>query len=108
MIWQTVFCVLAALGLVLLLWLIFGMAVLPRRPKRGQLAWLWQAEGDGATLLRQYEAYAWLRETGLCPERLILWDAGLDPEARRMVQHWADSDPRVTLVESSATLQDLL
>ena len=108
MVWQTIFCVLAALGLVLLLWLIFGAFVLPTRPKQGRMAWLWQAEGDEAALLRQYEAYVWLRESGVAPEQLVLWDAGLEPEALRLAQYWERSDPRVTLVESGTTFGQML
>jgi len=108
MVWQTILCILAALGIVLLLWLIFGAFVLPMRPRRGRLAWLWQAEGDEAALLRQYEAYAWLRETGLAPTQLVLWDAGLDPDALRLAQYWADSDPRVTLVEGNIPINNAL
>ncbi len=108
MVWQTIFCILAALGLVLLLWLLFGAFVLPLRPKRGQIAWLWRAEGSEAALQKQYEAYAWLRESGLCPSRLILWDAGLDPDALRLARLWANSDPRITLVDSAQALDEMM
>lgn len=108
MFWQTVFCILAALGLVLSLWLLFGARALPFRPRRGQIAWLWRAEGNEEALLRQYEAYAWLRESGLGPMRLILWDAGLEPAARHLAQQWAERDARITLVDGSQRIDEIL
>ena len=103
MIWQLIISFLTAMGIVLLLWLFFGALVLPMKPA----AWLWQAQGDAQTLQKQYEAYVWLRESGLGPARLILWDAGLDQEALRLARWWAYSDGRILFAEGSARLNEL-
>lgn len=101
MVWQTIFCVLAACGLVLVIWVLFGGLLLPLRPRRGRIALLWQAAGDERALRRSYRALVWLRESGLGPRELILWDGGLTPEARQVAEALAQTDPRIRWAEGT-------
>ena len=105
MIGQTVLCVLAACGLVTVLWVFLGARLLPLRPRRGAVALLWRAEGGEAAFRRTYEALSWLRETGLGPQEIIFWDAGLSANARAAAEMIARSNAGVRLADGSQTLE---
>jgi len=101
MVWQTIFCVLAACGMAMVIWAVFGGWLLPLRPKHGELMTLWRAAGDEATLRSTLEARSWLRESGLAPQTLVIWDVGLDAAARRCAETAARADPRIELVDGA-------
>ena len=106
MIGQTVLCMLAACGLVTVVWVFLGAQLLPLRPRRGAVALLWRVEGGEAAFRRTYEALSWLRETGLGPQEIILWDAGLSANARSAAEALARSGA-VRLADGQQTLETI-
>lgn len=105
MVWQTILCVLAACGLVLVVWVCLGACVLPLRPRRGRIYILWRMEGGADDLHRCRQSLTWLRESGLLPTEWILWDGGLTPDARRVARLLPRLDPRIHWAEPEQTLE---
>ena len=105
MVWQIILCFLAACGLVMVIWVFLGARMLPLRPKAGSLLLLWRAAGGEPELRRTYEALSWLRESGLAPQTMVIWDDGLDDGARRAAAAIARADPRVHVADGAQILQ---
>ena len=93
MVWQTILCVLAACGLVLVVWVCLGAWMLPLRPRRGRIYILWRMEGGADDLHRCRQSLTWLRESGLTPD------------ARRVARSLPRLDPRIHWAEPEQTLE---
>lgn len=105
MIWQTILCFLAACGLVMVIWVFLGARILPLRPKMGTMILLWRAAGGEAELRKTYEALSWLRESGLTPQTMVIWDDGLDECARCAAAAMARADLRVRVADGAQILE---
>jgi hypothetical protein len=69
MIWMIVCAVLAAAGLILIVWALLGWCVLP--PRREAVT-IYRLSASEPQLERQVRAFVWSRESGLAGGRLIL------------------------------------
>ncbi len=76
----------AALGLVTLAWLAFGHLLLPRELEPGGLYAVLPARGDGEHLEQDLRRLLWLRDSGAPRVPIIIADAGLSPQGRRVAQ----------------------
>lgn len=74
----------AALGLVTLAWLAFGHLLLPRELEQGRLYAVLPARGDGETLEQDLRRLLWLRDSGVARVPIVIADAGLSPQGRRV------------------------
>ena len=76
----------AALGLVTLAWLAFGHLLLPRELEPGGLYAVLPARGDGEHLEQDLRCLLWLRDSGAPRVPIVIADAGLSPQGRRVAQ----------------------
>ena len=77
MIWMIVCAVLAAAGLILIVWALLGWCVLP--PRREAVT-IYRLSASEPQLERQVWAFVWSRESGLAGGRLILAGGEEAPE----------------------------
>lgn len=73
---------LAAFGLVCILWLLYGHMVLPVGRGSAQTTALVLAAGEGADLEHTVTGLRWLRRCGLWRGTIVIRDCGLTPEGR--------------------------
>lgn len=78
MVEDIILCVLAACGVLLLLWCAAGWALFPCR---GRAFTLLYVTGEAEALERTLRAQRWLRKSGLLYGRVIVVDCGLLPRA---------------------------
>lgn len=87
MLLNIVIALLAALGLSLLLWLLRGVMLTPvRLGKHQQLALVLTVSGESPELEHTVDSLLWLVENGTLRGQLLLRDAGMDDETRRVAE----------------------
>lgn len=83
MIWMIVCAVLAAAGLILIVWALLGWCVLP--PRREAVT-IYRLSASEPQLERQVRAFVWSRESGLAGGRLILAGGEEAPETAALAE----------------------
>lgn len=86
MIWMIVCAVLAAAGLILIVWALLGWCVLP--PRREAVT-IYRLSASEPQLERQVRAFVWSRESGLAGGRLILAGGEEAPETAALAERLA-------------------
>lgn len=86
MIWMIVCAVLAAAGLILIVWALLGWCVLP--PRREAVT-IYRLSASEPQLERQVRAFVWSRESGLAGGRLILAGGAEAPETAALAERLA-------------------
>ena len=92
---------LAVFGLLCLSWLLFGRLLSPASWSAPAYAVV-PARGDGAGLEQTVKGLLWLRAGHLARFTLVIADAGLDSEGRRLARLLADREPGVLLCPLAA------
>ena len=82
--WEGLLTLLAAMGLALLGWVLFGRMVCP--VPGGELVVILPGRDDGSTLERNVRGLMWLRGLGLLRCPVVIADAGLNPDGVRLAQ----------------------
>lgn len=82
---ETVFCFLAALGIVLLGWAVFGQLLLPAR--RNMLS-VFVLIGEEPALEQQIRCWLWLRFAGLAVGDLLMLDIGAGETAAKIAKQF--------------------
>ncbi|MEG1878482.1 MAG: hypothetical protein RR211_02515 [Pseudoflavonifractor sp.] len=85
---------LAATGLLALIWLVFGGLLVPIG---SPLCAVLPARGDGARLEHDVAGLVWLRGGGLLRAQIIIADCGLTPEGKQLAALLAQRDPDLVL-----------
>lgn len=84
MVFEILIAILAACGVLLLIWCAMGLFL---RPIGGrQLLLLYPVRGDAAELEQAARGAAWLQETGLVSAGLTVVDCGLSEEGRQRLR----------------------
>lgn len=86
MIWKLLCALLAAAGLILTAWVLFGWCVLP--PRRSAVT-VYRLSGDEPQLERQVLSFVWSHGSGLCSGRLILAGGEESPQAASLAERLA-------------------
>lgn len=88
-------------GLILLVWCLFGLLMTPVFGEN--MVTLCYCQGDGEKLEQQVRAYGWLREGNLSGGRFVIVDCGLNEEGLSLAQLlrrdylWVDYCPQPAL-----------
>lgn len=103
---EIVFGMLAAWGLIMLIWTLVGAVLLPLR-RRGdlRLTVLLRGNGDPNCLERWLRGLVWVRESGLIWWDIVILSDGLGEESRGIAQRAADQYADV-LVETVDEIKD--
>lgn len=88
---------LAAVGLICLLWTILGRLLTPVGARGAPLYAVVTAKGSGEGLEYTVRSLAWLRGEDLAHCSVILVDAGLDEEGRRVAAYLMERWPGMCL-----------
>ena len=92
MLCEALLTLLAAMGLAMLGWVLFGRMVCP--VPGGELMVILPAKGDGGSLERNVRGLMWLRGLGLLRCPVVIADGGLTPEglrlARLLARRWSE------------------
>lgn len=88
---------LAAVGLLCLAWAFFGRLLTPAGAPGAPLYAVVTAQGDGQGLEYTVRSLAWLRGRDLARCSVILVDAGLDEEGRRVASYLMERWPGMRL-----------
>ena len=96
LVWEGLLTLLAVLGLVLLVWVLFGRMVCPM-PGR-ELVVVLPAKDHGSTLERDIRGLMWLRSLGLLRCPVVIADMGLTPEGVRLAHLLAERWSVVSVV----------
>jgi len=99
MVWQVIFCVLAAAGILLFLWCLAGTFLLP--VAGDGMVIRYRASGGAPALEQTVRSFLWLRETGLIDMPLQIIDDGLDQEARGVAVRLAQKYPCIQLLPAA-------
>lgn len=93
--------ILAAWGLLMLIWTVAGTLLLPlRRRDHLRLTALIQGKGSWPKLERWIRAVLWLRESGFLWCDIVVIGKELDGESKEALQRFIASHPQVRMVES--------
>lgn len=79
---QTLFALLAAMGLLALGWVLFGKLVTPVGSGSGPVYAVVPADGEGEHLEQDVKGLLWLRGGELARFTIVIADNGLDPAGR--------------------------
>lgn len=91
---------LVAGAVVLSLWLLRGCMLRPLRPgKSSALSVRIRVTGPEPALEQTIDALLWLRENKSLPADIVIEDAGMDEETRRVAQLLAKTHSAVTIIE---------
>lgn len=82
---ETVFCFLAALGIVLLGWSAFGYFLLPMRHS---MISVYVLQGEESSLEHQIRCWLWLRFAGFAAGSLLLLDIGAEATAVQIAKQF--------------------
>ena len=96
MIWQIVSCVLAAAGVLLFLWCLFGAFVLPVATPG--LTAVYRARGNAQDMEQMVRGFAWLCGTGMMEMPLQILDCGMDQDALQRAEHLARQHPYIQII----------
>lgn len=99
LLWELLGTLLAAFGLLCVLWLIYGHMLLPVGQGKTQTTALVRSAGTGADLEHTVAALRWLRRCGLWRGIIVIRDCGLTPEGRALAMSLA-MEPGVELDRS--------
>ncbi|MEG1858340.1 MAG: hypothetical protein RR216_06330 [Pseudoflavonifractor sp.] len=91
---EIIVSLLAATGLLALVWLLFGRLLAPIGT---HICAVLPARGGGETLEHDVAGLLWLRGGGLAQARIIIADCGLDPQGRKIAEVLAARDPDLLL-----------
>ena len=81
-------------GLVTAVWAIVGILMAPAGAKGGFVTALVRAEGPARELENTVDGLRWLNRSGLAHMDIIIADAGMDTEARKVAELLARDDGR--------------
>ena len=97
---ELVLGILAAWGLLMLIWTAAGTLLLPlRRRDHLRLTALIQGEGQWPKLERWLRGILWLRESGFLWCEIVVVTEQLDEECKQSLQRFAETHPQVRMVE---------
>ena len=97
---EILLCVLAACGLLILLWCVTALLLFPAAGE--DMTLVWPIEGDCPELEFRVRAYLWLCRAGLFRARLVLTDCGMTMDARRRAELLAKDHSIVALTDRAA------
>jgi hypothetical protein len=93
---------LAAWGLIMLLWTLFGVLFLPlQKREKLRLTVVIRAKEDAPELERYVRGLKWLRDLGLVWWNILILEDPLSPEARDTARRLSENEQNVDLVTGS-------
>ena len=93
--------ILAAWGLIMLIWTAAGTLLLPlRRREHLRLTALIQGKSDWARLERWLRGLLWIRESGFLWWNIVVVTEQLDADCKEALWRYVEKHPQVTAVES--------
>lgn len=88
---------LAAFGLLSLMWLLFGRLLCPAGRRKGGLFAVLPVRGDAVGLEYDLAGLRWLRGSGLVRFTVVVADAGLSERGRAVAETLAGREPELLL-----------
>ena len=101
---ELLLCVISVCGILTVLWCLTALLFFPVADD--SMALVWRIEGPCPELEFRVRGYLWLRQAGFFRARLLLADCGLDPEARRCAEVFAQEHACVILTDRATTCPD--
>jgi hypothetical protein len=99
---EIIFGALAAWGLIMLLWTLFGVLLLPlQKREKLRLSVVIRSEEDAPALERYVRGLEWLRDLGLVWWDILILEDALSPEAQDTARRLSEKAQSVDLVTGS-------